>query len=95
MGCKFSIQVDQPRPKTPIWQNKKTPRERKESTGSTQTEQETEQADTKDKVVAPDTKENLPPDAEEDEEKGYESSPEQVTIKTVLKTHRSKEKWKP
>lgn len=92
MGCKFSIQVDQPRPKTPIWQNKKTPR-RKESTEGTQTEQ----ADTKDKVVGPNTKETLPPDAEEDveEEKGYESSPEQVTIKTVSKKHRSKEKWKP
>ena len=92
MGCKFSIQVDQPRPKTPIWQNKKTTPRRKESTGSTQTEQvDTEQADTE----QADTKDNLPPDAEEDEEKGYESSPEQVTIKTVSKKHRSKEKCKP
>jgi len=76
MGCKFSIQVDQARPKTPLWTSKT--RERKESS-ETQT----------DNVVAS-------PDAEEKETKdGYESSPEQVTLKTIASTHRLKQKWKP
>ena len=35
MGCKFSIQVDQARPKTPLWTSKT--RERKESS-ETQTD---------------------------------------------------------
>lgn len=76
MGCKFSIQVDQARPKTPLWTSKT--RERKESS-ETQT----------DNVVAS-------PDAEEEETKdGYDSSPEQVTLKTIASTHRLKQKWKP
>lgn len=80
MGCKFSIQVDQPRPKTPVWHTeKKAPRERKESTGSTQTEEDKEEDKKEDK----------------EEDKGYDSSPEQVTIKTISKSRTIKEKWKP
>ena len=84
MGCKFSIQVDQPRPKTPLWGNKKTPRERTGSTGSTQTGE------------AEDSPEPSP-DAEEDsEEEGGDSSPEQVNVKTVSSTNRGvQKKWKP
>lgn len=85
MGCKFSIQVDQPRPKTPLWGNKKTPRERTGSTDSTQTGE------------AEDSPEPSP-DAEDSEEegKGYDSSPEQVNVKTVSSTNRGvQKKWKP
>ena len=90
MGCKFSIQVDQARPKTPLWTSKT--RERKESS-ETQTDNVVERKESSetqtDNVVAS-------PDAEEKETKdGYESSPEQVTLKTIASTHRLKQKWKP
>jgi len=84
MGCKFSIQVDQPRNKTP------RVLDRKRSSG----------VQTKEDEPAPDEpdKENLSRKEEEDPEEDSPdretmSSPDQVMVKTLSKEYRHK--WKP
>tara|TARA_B110000495_G_C22925394_1_gene540761 strand:+ start:629 stop:880 length:252 start_codon:yes stop_codon:yes gene_type:complete len=83
MGCKFSISVDQPKRKTPLWgvSRKTLPiTERKGSSESIETQ--TEDA----------------PDAEEQNTVDYDSSPEQVEIKTMKEKEeddRGIDIWRP
>jgi hypothetical protein len=80
MGCKFSIQVDQPRNKTPRALN------RKRSSGVQTKEDEPDEPDEPDK-------ENLSRKDEEDPEEDSPdrettSSPDQVMVKTLSKEYR-------
>ena len=81
MGCKFSITLDQQRPKTPSFFNKKSPR-----TSMDQTAQTAEAGAPDEEAGAPDEEAGAP-----DEEADCLSSPEQVDVKTLKKSAR----WKP
>ena len=80
MGCKFSISVDQQKPKTPKWLSgrKSMPVESVKTQDSTnQTEEGTETPDAE------------TPDAD------VVSSPEQIDIKSLKKRRSTASQWKP
>ena len=85
MGCKFSISVDQQKPKTPKWlsSRKSMPVDSIKTQDSTnQTEEGTETPD----AETPDAE---TPDAD------VVSSPEQIDIKSLKKRRSTASQWKP
>ena len=88
MGCKFSIQVDQPRNKTPRVLHRKR-------SSSVQTGSETPQGElcrkTEEEPEGEADKELEP--EEEAPDKEVMSSPDQVNVKTLSKEYR--QSWKP
>ena len=85
MGCKFSITVDQQKPKTPSWLSQRKSLQKDSTDQTIQTQESEEAEETKDD----DDDEDLPPDAM--------SSPDQVEIKSLKKTQRRApiSRWKP
>ena len=83
MGCKFSITLDQQRPKTPSWfSDKKSIRKSStDQTVQTNEDKASPDAETDEDKAAPDAQTVL-------------SSPEQVNIKTISKKKRASQ-WKP
>ena len=76
MGCKFSISVDQQRPKTPSWLSSRK-----------SMQESTVQTDEADEANEADDEADEAPEAPDSEPM---SSPEQVDIKSLKKGHRWK-----
>ena len=91
MGCKFSITLDQQRPKTPSWlsQRKSLRKDSTDQTIQTQESEEAEEAEEAEEFEESKDDEVLAPDAM--------SSPDQVNIKSLKKTQRRApiSQWKP
>jgi hypothetical protein len=89
MGCKFSIQVDQPRNKTPRTLQRKR-------ASSVQTTKYGEEQEPDGEEQEPDGEEQAPDEPDKDNEQpadSLSSSPDQVEVKTLSKQHRRD--WKP
>jgi len=91
MGCKFSITVDQQKPKTPssLSQRKSLRKESTDQTVQTQESEESEESEESKELTETRDDKALPPDAM--------SSPDQVDIKSLKKTQRRSQisQWKP
>jgi len=83
MGCKFSISVDQQRPKTPTWLSQ---RKSMQEESAVKKEDSTVQTD-----EAANDADDEADEAPESPDSEVMSSPEQVEVKSLKKEHR----WKP
>jgi hypothetical protein len=97
MGCKFSIQVDQPRNKTPrTLQRKRASSVQTTKYGEEQEPDGEEQEPDGEEQAQPDGEEQAPDEPDKDNEQpadSLSSSPDQVEVKTLSKQHRRD--WKP